>query len=551
MSREPVKSSAYSILWPLKLPKLPSVESFQLNKILDDLSQESSEVSDAVIDVAANYKKDLKLEIRRKLHTEQKIQSHNIMIAKSTNQLNKRIRSTNRKVEKLIGSKELDNDLEGLVGMAVECSDLIGKLVPKLKRIEQEVGLNEYSKYPTISKLWADRSPPDRDISNPTQSIRTPERPSPEVESRVQPPSISSGVPSSAPTSTSSVPRKTSLCGSPTNEMDAFEFEQFMSSSIMKFRKLQSAKQQIQHFDIPDIILPDDMEKPQKPPAIQAVVPAGALSTGSPKFNSPLSLRLTSKSTATTLLTPQSTHFKKLRINGSPITTSTYQKMKVIPPCDCSESNHDHNDTAPLALPMPSLRDSIQELNNLILNSEEDLHTNSSGGFTTDSDILSSGSSSSSDDDNDGMVDVLSADSLRPVTTMADLYYKSLKSNLESKRRRKKKELKKRAKIKNNRLSAASSNENFKAESSPTPKHKPSHYTLKPKKSILKLAQVRTKDAAKTSSSNQELKLVNNLEMNLKGTFQPTPPKHSLQSSASGSYSACKFGTGNGSHFSF
>ena len=505
--------------------QLPSVEMFQLDNILDEeLKNESSEVVNALLEVMSNYKKDLKLEIRRNLSSEQKVQHNNIKVAKLAQLITKKISTRNRKLEKLIHTTDVDNELQDLLQLSGECNGLISNLGPRLVRIHQVKGGSDdgIEKYTTISKIWGKQKksksidPAAASISKAIvgSSLKQNGKKNGrfEVDKTEQ---EKNGARTAANTGRGKA--NGSAVHNPfSTEMDENAFEEFMSSSILKYRDQQSKKER-QQFEFPDIIVPDDLsyEAPKTPKTPQT---PKTLRERKSAYNTPInSMKLTAKSPATTLLTLQLSHFKKLRINGSPITSKTYSKMKTIPTCDCSET-HEHESVPAGAVSTeesgngevkaseatePTLQQSLLELSTLILHSDDE-YTNSSGLTTDESDIFST-DSSDSDAENGHSI--------------ADMYYQSLKSNLKKKKRRSRRDL-----FKNSVSERSDANgENgrgraFKAES-PTPKHKPSHHTLKPKKSILKFPKETS--LAKAEHAIQ-LKLINTLELNLSSTTVKT-----------------------------
>ncbi|CAH2351968.1 hypothetical protein CLIB1423_05S02498 [[Candida] railenensis] len=514
------KNSRYSIQWPSDMIQLPSVEMFQLDTIIDEeLKNESSEVVNALLEVMSNYKKDLKLEIRRNLSSEQKVQHSNIKVAKLAQSITKKISTRNRKLEKLIHTSDIDSELQDLLQLSGECNGLISNLGPRLVRIHKVKGTSGdgIEKYATINKLWGKQKksenidPHAASISKVNVGSNSKENGKKNGRFEVDKAEHEKVVRSAVKTGRGKA--NGSVVHNPfSSEMDENAFEEFMSSSISKYRDQQSKKER-QQFEFPDIIVPDDLsyEAPKTPKTPQTPKTLGERKSA---YNTPInSMKLTAKSPATTSSTLQSSHFKKLRINGSPITSKTYSKMKTIPTCDCSDT-HEHESVPAGAVSLdengneeigaseykePTLQQSLSELSTLILHSDDE-YTNSSGLTTDESDVFST-DSSDSDAENGHSI--------------ADMYYQSLKSNLRKKKRKSRRDL-----FKNSISERSDTNgENsraFKAES-PTPKHKPSHHTLKPKKSILKFPKENS--SAKAEHSLQS-KLVNNLELNLSSSVK-------------------------------
>lgn len=144
------------------LVPLPTIQQFTLDDLINvQLKQESQQVVDSLLNVTTNYQNDLRLEIKRKLSTEQKIQFKNIEIAKLTSSLNKLVHSKRKKIKKTL---DTDLDLDELMNVTVAASDKCRSITEKLARIDQLVSdkdstlQNPHSvnrlKYPTLHRLF-------------------------------------------------------------------------------------------------------------------------------------------------------------------------------------------------------------------------------------------------------------------------------------------------------------------------------------------------------------------------------------------------------------
>lgn len=238
-------------------------------------------------------------------------------------------------------------------------------------------------------------------------------------------------------------------------ELDADAFELLIDTNVEKYRTMK--KKQYENLDI----FGTEHKKYRSP-----ANPLKLLYSSTIMGNSDMLLKLAddtggfhspfapTKSIPTVSETPLTSHHKKLRINALPMKFSSPLTSSQ---CDCLS----WESPAKKALAATLLKQKLRESN------DEDELWSSSGLYTeteeNDSDQLLW--SSSSDPDS-------SSASEGDATSHTNNYYLSLKRNLNSKRKRR---AKKRAAT------------GFRSESSPSPKHQPSHRILKPKQSILKM----------------------------------------------------------------
>lgn len=238
-------------------------------------------------------------------------------------------------------------------------------------------------------------------------------------------------------------------------ELDADAFELLIDTNVEKYRTMK--KKQYENLDI----FGTEHKKYRSP-----ANPLKLLYSSTIMGNSDMLLKLAddtggfhspfapTKSIPTVSETPLTSHHKKLRINALPMKFSSPLTSSQ---CDCLSGDS----PAKKALAATLLKQKLRESN------DEDELWSSSGLYTeteeNDSDQLLW--SNSSDPDS-------SSTSEGDATSHTNNYYLSLKRNLNSKRKRR---AKKRAATV------------FRSESSPSPKHQPSHRILKPKQSILKM----------------------------------------------------------------
>lgn len=583
----------YKPNFPKDMPKLPSIEDFKLDRIIcDDLKEESQEVVDSMIKVASSYQNDLKSEIRRKLSIEQKIQFKNIEIAKIAHSLKKNITLRNKKLRKaisnngnansvhnnsasllLLGTEStIDDEIEMLLELSAKASGKIRGLTQRLSKIDHRVNKmksdeilgqpnsRRKQEYPYIHKMLAGKErkpdikviPSVNKVSGGNLTEREPMSftAKPDVKSKEQP---------SIKTSKNE-PNTYSKPIVEDEEMNAEQFELFMSSSITKYRELQLNK----YSDLDIFMNPahsknyefnnneffDENDR-------STIDPSVSLSTF--KSGNPLSLLYSSiikdpksngqrlavrpslgdmtmnvKSPATVKPTFQTSHFKKLRINGSPITSETFLKMKERPSCECNNHEDDDHlshfsDISEDSMAKRALTDSLVALENFHVSSDDTSGLNTE---PEDNDIESEPAITSESSD----FDSLSSESSDNKTNMyADQYYSLLKADLK-KKKKKRLHLERTQQIHKRRMYQ-------RKDMSPTPKHKPSHHSLKPKRSILKLpptmkvqsnshvpshARIRKTDAVRSNTKNVRYALNTPEIKNININARPTAGSNSI-----------------------
>lgn len=492
-------------------PALPSIDEFKLGYILSqNVRQESQNVVDSLLNVSQNYQADLKNEIRNKLSVEQKIQYKNIDIAKLSSKLSKTITHRNRKLEKVYSTdmqtstsdltinsastrpdSHVDAELAQLLELSAKSSMLIKQLCTDLNVIDKKVNKSRPGsvKYPMISKFLAPKQP----------AVASEVRVSNGASNGVKIDSNGSKLDSNGSKldSNGPIPKNTSQAnGTPVTQStedleapdmsDPENFESFMASTISKYRNLQ-----LENHTQPDIFLEPEIHETKVVSPIKGNNPLNLLyssiitkSLSSELANSFTTSNFVSiKSIPTVELTPQVSHFKKLRINGSPITSATYTKIRdrELQNCGCNE-----DETSKL------VRNECLSVDKRAF--DDAVHYNGASDDTDEDSefedpILTSESSDLSSDSEDG-------------DNTTNQYYLALKTDL-----RKKKNNIRRKRIRRTQA-------RIRKEASPTPKHKPSHHILKPKRSILKMPKnetrraygVRVRSPSRSRSPKMEIK---------------------------------------------
>lgn len=529
------------------VPQLPAIESFHLDTILNEtLKTESQQVVDHLLDVTKNYQNDLRQEIKHKLSIEQKIQYKNIQIVKLCNSLIRVLANRRKRIAK--AKPESDPDINQLLVSTIDVSDRIKRVTTKLSRIDQPI---DKLKFPYLYKMLhpgnkdeeeAEENEEDQIedevISYPLQQApvqnsldkapikdsldNTPLKSS--LDNTSKKISIDSELQNGYNKDPEEVKDSNEALSDNLNDMNPDDFELFISSSIGKYRSLQNKRYEntdpfrhpghIQDHDLVDNpSLVSDSKKTFHIINNPISLLYSSLITN-PNHTNMLSINesshpfgnLSVKSPATIKQTFQTSHFKKLRINGSPITSESLRAK-----CKCTEGinkgehkdkdtndnketpdnkdtpenkdtpdnkdkdtngNDNRSDDAPISPARKLLTESLLAIDSLRL-SDDDAWNSSGLNTETDDDMSDPEISSNSSDTS------LSSEESASVAE-TNQYYTSLQTELKHKkkllkqsilRRRRRRHMRKR--IQHNELS-------------PTPKHQPSHHTLKPKGSILK-----------------------------------------------------------------
>lgn len=431
------KTSKYAPIVDPNLPQIPPIADFKLHNIVQGHNQdETAQVVDSVLNVTRNFQRDLRDEIRKKLSIEQRIQYKNIELSKLVQAVKKASLAELQRNFEAIDTLKMQQEVELLVTSALETSQKARNLISTVKTLQSKSSKYSVSenKYPNLHRLLNSETKQTHILTNNKHSDNQQESQDKTIGNETREFPLPEANQNNGP-----IPRD-SPSPSP-SDMSAELFEQFLSLSIAKYRERQRNRQKANE------LINNELDE------LNNVREASSLSINPVKLLYSSILETDSgnttfgiKSAATSALTLQTSHFKKLRINGSPITSATYKNMTVKPKCDCESS-----DESPAKAALESLSISDADAGHNV--------------EYTSSDVISE----SSDD-----VSLSSDDFASPTTMNTNQYYLNLKSDLR--RKRSKKSLRNRA-----------STRSFIREStSPTPRHKPSHRTLKPKNSILK-----------------------------------------------------------------
>jgi hypothetical protein len=431
------KTSKYAPIVDPNLPQIPPIADFKLHNIVQGHNQdETAQVVDSVLNVTRNFQRDLRDEIRKKLSIEQRIQYKNIELSKLVQAVKKASLAELQRNFEAIDTLKMQQEVELLVTSALETSQKARSLISTVKTLQSKSSKYSVSenKYPNLHRLLNSETKQTHILTNNKRSDNQQESQDKPIGNETREFPLPEANQNNGP-----IPRD-SPSPSP-SDMSAELFEQFLSLSIAKYRERQRNRQKANE------LINNELDE------LNNVREASSLSINPVKLLYSSILETDSgnttfgiKSAATSALTFQTSHFKKLRINGSPITSATYKNMTVKPKCDCESS-----DESPAKAALESLSISDADAGHNV--------------EYTSSDVISE----SSDD-----VSLSSDDFASPTTMNTNQYYLNLKSDLR--RKRSKQSLRNRA-----------STRSFIREStSPTPRHKPSHRTLKPKNSILK-----------------------------------------------------------------
>ncbi|QFZ29413.1 hypothetical protein EJF18_50653 [Clavispora lusitaniae] len=138
-----------------KNPPLPAVNEFRLDHILaNPLRQESGAVVQSLLNVNSNYQKDLRSEIRRALTIEQKIQFLNIRVAKLAHKIEKRLEQRTRRIGRAASAKKTGQDLSAEVDRLLDsATDVSQSFFRLVQRAQEQKAFPDPAKYPRLAKL--------------------------------------------------------------------------------------------------------------------------------------------------------------------------------------------------------------------------------------------------------------------------------------------------------------------------------------------------------------------------------------------------------------
>lgn len=376
-------SPKYRLKYPADMRKLPAIDKFKLSHIVRDaVPSESNDVVVSLLDTVERYKKDLKNEIRQRLSMEQKIQFKNIACYELSQKLNKAISQRQRRIERVLQDEGRQKDtmqrnvLDLEVDQVLDLASQVSSRVLKLGGQVDEINRRLYGPHMSSSEGFKLRYPllyshisggsVNKSVPNSGQAsvaIVSEDQPSHGLRSESeidydQQISINLGksadldvgakqmecVSRSDEETKNEVPTKKQETPQDDDEfMDPDQFEMFMVSSLNKYRSLQERRQQIN--DGPSVFeehdpfsseLTKDTHTSKLPNPILLL--NGAKNSafepraGQPKLSQEetelANTMIDMKSLATVDPTLLTSHFKKLRINGSPITGKSHLRDK-------------------------------------------------------------------------------------------------------------------------------------------------------------------------------------------------------------------------------
>lgn len=463
-------SAAYRPKFELCTP-LPSIDEFRLSTMLDGaMKEEAAAVSQALLSTNTNFQNDLRHEIRQCLTIEQKIQHKNIRLAKQARRIHQNIDGTTRKLAarpKGQAKGSLGSEITKLLDVSARASLSMKFLATRLATLDKRnggSGVPDTTKYPRLagilrhSSISVSQRKSVEETNNGyirhSGSTSGSASDSSSIEENIADWAGPDAVPSlpvfggsvEENGSTSSKSLSTSFQSaleSESEELDPQAFEHLIDSSISKYRVQQEAKKQ----NLELLTLKDTQSRRSRNPIrllsltpMKPHLPAEALKL-------PF---VTSKLNATVVETPHFSLHKKLRIASFPTKNGGA--------CAC----HPEDSPAKQALAATLFKQG----NGTPSESDADDFWTSSGLHTEtdDNDELELNSSNSSDPDSSSSSDVGSS-------KQANGLYALLRKELQMKKRRSRRNRPPRA----------------RESTSPTPKHHPSHRTLKPKQLILKI----------------------------------------------------------------
>lgn len=539
---------------------LPAVDDFRLSTVLQKhVPEENEAVKKALLNVTERHQNDLKQEIRRLLTVEQKIQYLNIDVAKRAHLLRRKVASRRRRLDKALEGLQSDRDgslhadINDIMTLAVLVSAHVQGLAHRALEYERSrngpLSGPDPRKYPRLASFFGTGT---ESVDMDSTGSEVVDGYMDESESRLRDngsqefsysddhlDSASNGFQTSygganysasrtfedpesghlspddneLSASSSEDESEHSLPHSPNNgtteqaikeaspEMTAEMMEQIMDLNISKYRLQRQRK-----YEELDLFASKLTDKQQPPTSKKKSNPLRLLYSSLALANSDMlkastveeeSLKspfVNSKSVATVLPTPQTSLHKKLRIRVQPL---RYNKQDDSCQCHDAEAEEEYNDDLDASPAKVAL---TKTLNDLLNSSIGDYDNNklveemwSSSGIQTETEEEVY---SSSDDEDE---QYLSVENTLDETTNT---YQSFQKDLAKLRKKK-----------NQRGQFEIPSREF----SPSPKHQPSHRTLKPKGSILKISNGARRKMKSTSflrsDSGNCITLVNGLPL--------------------------------------
>lgn len=493
---------------------LPSIDDFRLSTILQKhVPEENEAVKKALLNVAERHQNDLKLEIRRLLTVEQKIQYLNIDVAKRAHLLRRKVGGQKRRLERAL---ELPNNgKEGTLYLEIsQVMSLVSETSARTQALAQKVLEYERSnhgpisgpdprKYPRLAKLFGtdtdsvdvnstgsivvegyiddeDDGSESVELNGEDEMRALLSREAQNEESTCSR-NNDNELPSSRESPSEANADKADKADNseehrePTpEEMSPEMFEQLIDLNISKYRLKRRSKYKELNLFPPELSSKPSCARKSKSNPLRLLYSSLALANSDMLKSNVVDVEtlkspfVNSKSVATVLPTPQTSLHKKLRIRVQPL---RYNKQNE--DCACSEAAEEETgqneaDSSPAR---EALTRTLYHFLGADFDEEADRELDdelwSSSGIHSESEDDSDSSSNSSSND-DEVIDPLQEDELDPTSEA----YQSIRKDLLRLRRKKGKKM----------------NEQVLREFSPTPKHQPSHRTLKPKGSILKMS---------------------------------------------------------------
>lgn len=561
-------SAAKKYKFHIDATPIPPIDRFKLDHILKhELKPESDQVVDSILKVSSNYRKDLKTEIRYKLSIEQKLQNKNIDVAKlaasidklilhETKYINKQLNHTSGGTNSGYSGSGPDrmNNLDSEVLPVLQLTDSVSAKFELLAKTLQKLDLKlngtrskEFEEaYPMLHSFFNPKVNANLRHSTVSDEPESTEEPTAQLnvsngkfmDGSLSNGNLDGGIPPSLtntkpethfnqvndhdPSSEHEYNNNNKMPASHdtqqdynTNDMpddmNSQEFEAFMSHTLTNYRRQQQERYrtldvfldsaslnsggELYNNSYFDSSLSSSFHRSEDPVSFLYVKPELSNTT---KENHQ------GKSPAIVTQNLQTSHFKKLRISGAPITSASFKKD-----CECHNDNHNH-------------QNGQMDLEVLGMQVLRNLARSSPGISTPDEEISEISdeaiSSESSDSDSSGSTQGLASDT--------DSYYSSLNDSFKDKRKRQKQRSKQ-------------LQHTYTRNYSPTPKHEPSHRILKPKGSILKFSNqnvlpkkiisrrprsIRSQSPASTSFTERPTPVNNPVETNSTDLSSPPPP---------------------------
>lgn len=335
--------------------KLPKIDEFKLSTILDQFPQETTQLTNSVVKVSQNFRKDLKNEIRLKLSIQQKLQNKNIEILKDIKRLNKELDKENISITEN-DMEGLSNEIDLLLEVSSDLSRDFKRISGNLKRIGEKVGV------PPPEALEGYFNP-HKTVPVSTDIIEVNEEAQEREEETIVEDYPKKSVPMLPQENEEEVFIEESYKEGNSKEIEDIEemtstdFEQFMYKTLNNYRSTQNKKytedifktiekvksKSVNHKIVQEIereLDEEDLQQLFNQPHFD-----NSLSSSFHKSQNPIDLLTTSLKTPPIVdRTLHTSHFKKLRIS-SPIATE--EQLHYVSTEASSESSSDSDSSAP------------------------------------------------------------------------------------------------------------------------------------------------------------------------------------------------------------